>query len=301
MIASIGDLVLDVTIVPDRRLRPDDDTPAAITVGGGGQAANFCAWAASLGEAARLVCRVGDDSSGARLVSDLETGGVEVFAVKGPDPTGVIAVLVGAGGERTMATMRGASTGLQAVDLRSEWFADVDLLHVPAYSLFREPLAHAALRAVDEVRNRGGRLSIDLSSAGGLLEYGPARMLADLERLRPEILFATTPEAEALGANLNDLAGSAVVKLGPAGVQVGYRRIVAPAVELVDSTGAGDALAAAFCAAILRGASEVEAAERAVAVAAEAVSHAGARPVRSLVKLKTTSPPPDLPLGGGGH
>ena len=32
---SIGDLVLDVTIVPDRRLQRDDDTPAVITVGGG--------------------------------------------------------------------------------------------------------------------------------------------------------------------------------------------------------------------------------------------------------------------------
>jgi sugar/nucleoside kinase (ribokinase family) len=280
---SIGDLVLDVTIVPDRRLRPDDDTPAAITVGGGGQAANFCAWAASLGEPARLVCRVGDDAGGTGLISDLESGGVEVFAVKGPDPTGVIAVLVGPDGERTMATMRGASTGLQAVDLRSEWFANVDLLHVPAYSLFREPLAHAALRAVEEVRDRGCRLSIDLSSVSGLIEYGPARMLADLERLKPDLLFATATEAEALGANLDDLAAHAIVKLGPAGVQVGHRRIVAPAVEVVDSTGAGDALAAAFCAAILHDATAVEAAERAVAVAAEAVGHAGARPLRSRV------------------
>ena len=70
-----------------------------------------------------------------------------------------------------------------------------------------------------------------------------------------------------------------VVKFGPAGCQVGSRRIVAPAVEVVDSTGAGDAFAAAFCASILHRATPVEAAERAVAVAAEAVGHAGARPV----------------------
>ena len=78
-------------------------------------------------------------------MSDLEAAGVEVFAVRGSDPTGVIAVLAGPDGERTMATMRGASVGLQAVDLSSEWFAGVHLLHLPAYSLFREPLAHAAL------------------------------------------------------------------------------------------------------------------------------------------------------------
>jgi sugar/nucleoside kinase (ribokinase family) len=277
---SIGDLVLDVTIVPDRRLQPDDDTPAAITVGGGGQAANFCAWAAYLGEAVRLVCRVGDDATGSRLVSDLETGGVEVFAVKGSDPTGVIAVLVGPDGARTMATMRGASLGLQAVDLHSEWFSAVDLLHLPAYSLFREPLAQAAWRAVQEVRDRGGRLAVDLSSVAGLIEYGPARMVADLERLRPEILFATAAEAETLGVSLDELATDVVVKFGPAGCQVGSRRIVAPAVQVVDSTGAGDAFAASFCASMLHGAAPVDAAERAVGVAAEAVGHAGARPVR---------------------
>jgi len=277
---SIGDLVLDVTIVPDRRLQPDDDTPSTITVGGGGQAANFCAWAASLGEAARLVCRVGDDATGTRLVSDLEASGVEVFAVRGSDPTGVIAVLAGPDGERTMATMRGASVGLQADDLRSEWFAGVDLLHLPAYSLFSEPLAHAALRAVDEVRSSGGMLSIDLSSVAGLLEYGPARMVSDIDRLRPDMLFATAAEADTLAVNLEGVARHVVVKFGPAGCQVGSRRIVAPAVEVVDSTGAGDAFAAAFCASILHGVTPVEAAERAVAVAAEAVGHAGARPVR---------------------
>ena len=277
---SIGDLVLDVTIVPDRRLQPDDDTPAMITVGGGGQAANFCAWAASLGEPARLVCRVGDDATGTRLVSDLEAAGVEVFAVRGSDPTGVIAVLAGPDGERTMATMRGASVGLQAVDLSSEWFAGVHLLHLPAYSLFREPLAHAARRAVDEVRSQGGLLSIDLSSVAGLLEYGPARMASDIDRLRPDMLFATAAEADTLAVSLEGVATHVVVKFGPAGCQVGSRRIVAPAVEMVDSTGAGDAFAAAFCASILNGATPVEAAERAVAVAAEAVGHAGARPVR---------------------
>ena len=281
MMLSIGDLVLDVTIVPERRLQPDDDTPAAITVGGGGQAANFCAWAASIGEPARLVCRVGDDATGARLVSDLKADGVEVFAVKSSDPTGVIAVLVGPDGARTMATMRGASMGLQAADLQSEWFEGVELLHLPAYSMFREPLAHAARKAVDEVRGRGGMLAIDLSSVAGLLEYGAARMASDIDRLRPDILLATAAEAETLAVSLEGVATHVAVKFGPAGCQVGSRRIIAPAAEVVDSTGAGDAFAAAFCAAILHGSSPVEAGERAVELAAEAVGHAGGRPVRS--------------------
>ena len=279
MIASIGDLVLDITIVPERRLSPNDDTPAAITLGGGGQSANFCAWAAYLGEPVRLVGRIGDDVGGVRLVAALEAEGVEVLVVRAAgELTGAIAVLVGPDGERTMATQRGASIGLRPEDLRSEWFSGVNLLHLPAYSLFRRPLADAARAAVAAVRGDGGLLAIDLSSVSGLIEYGPSRLVSDLEALQPDLLFATAAEVEALKAPIEALAATAVLKLGPAGCQVGSRRITAPHVKVLDPTGAGDAFAAAFCAAFVRGQSAVEAAETAVLVAAEAVAHVGARP-----------------------
>ena len=82
LLAAIGDLVLDITIAPHGELRTNDDTPASIRVGGGGQAANFCAWVAAQGERSRLITRVGDDDAGRRLVSELEAGGVEVHAVR---------------------------------------------------------------------------------------------------------------------------------------------------------------------------------------------------------------------------
>jgi sugar/nucleoside kinase (ribokinase family) len=287
MMVSIGDLVLDVTIVPDRHLSPDDDTPSRIRVGGGGQAANFCAWAAALGRPARLVCRVGDDETGERLVAELAAGGVDVCAVRGDDPTGVIAVLVAPGGERTMATQRGASIGLRAEELDPGWFAGTTLLHLPAYSLFMEPLAGAAVAAARLARDQGAALAVDLSSATGLLEYGRERILADLDVLQPNFVFATAAEADVLGVPFGGLAEHTVLKLGDAGCQVGHRRITAPPVEVLDSTGAGDALAAAFCAEVLGGAGDVEAAERAVMVASGAVRVVGARPPR---RDRTTRP-----------
>jgi len=74
------------------------------------------------------------------------------------------------------------------------------------------------------------------------------------------------------------LAGIPVVKLGARGCRVFDRRVPAPAVEVVDGTGAGDAFAAAFCAAYLDGATPLEAAGRAVLVSARAVTRLGARP-----------------------
>ncbi len=281
MILSLGDLVVDITIVPEGPLRIDDDNPARIRIGGGGQAANFCAWTASMGEPARLVTRVGDDDSGHRLVGELRKVGVEVRPIYAPEPTGVIAVLVDPGGKRTMATQRGASTGLRAEDLRKEWFTDVRLIHVPAYSLFVEPIASAAKAAIELVRGAGGVLSIDLSSAAGLKEYGGARMAGELTRLRPELLFATEPEAKALGVSMEDLERLAkvpVIKLGPAGCSVFGDVIPAPRRKGVDPTGAGDAFAAAFSVFFLKGAPHIEAARKAVELASQAADKMGARP-----------------------
>ncbi len=281
MILSLGDLVVDITIVPEGPLRVDDDNPARIRIGGGGQAANFCAWTASMGEPARLVTRVGDDDSGHRLVGELRGVGVEVRPIYAPEPTGVIAVLVDPGGTRTMATQRGASTGLRAEDLREEWFTDVRLIHVPAYSLFVEPLASAAMAAIELVRRAGGVLSIDLSSAAGLIEYGGARMAGELKRLRPDLLFVTEPEVEALGVPVEDLERLAkvpVIKLGAAGCSVFGDVIPAPRRKGVDPTGAGDAFAAAFCVFYLKGAPHIEAARKAVELASHAAAQMGARP-----------------------
>jgi sugar/nucleoside kinase (ribokinase family) len=278
VILSIGDLLLDITIVPDGPLRPDDDQPARIALGGGGQAANFCAWAAAMGEPVRLVTRVGNDDRGKQLVAELEAQGVEVCTVWAAEATGAIAVLVAPDGQRAMATQRGASVGLRPDDLLEAWFTGVKLIHVPAYSLFMDPLGKAARAAIGMVRDGGGMLSIDLSSVAGLREYGPSRMAYDLARLKPELLFGTAPEAETIGVALEHLAQVPVIKLGPAGCSVFGRHFPAPSVRHVDGTGAGDAFAAAFCAAWIHGATPFEAAEKAVIVGAEAVTRPGARP-----------------------
>jgi sugar/nucleoside kinase (ribokinase family) len=204
---------------------------------------------------------------------------VEVLPVWGADATGLIAVLVGPDGERTMATQRGASAGLRPNDLRKPWFVGVNLIHVPAYSLFTEPLASAARAAIDLVKKRRGLLSIDLSSVAGLTEYGAARFVGELARLQPDLLFATVAESKALGVPMEDLAKIPVIKLGSDGCRVSGHHIRAPEVKEVDTSGAGDALAAAFCVSYLDGATPLEAAERAVVVASGAVTRAGARPV----------------------
>jgi ribokinase len=99
-----------------------------------------------------------------------------------------------------------------------------------------------------------------------------------LARLKPEVVFATESESAILGVPLESLAQVPVLKLGPAGCRVFGRTISAPSVDAVDPTGAGDAFAAGFCSAWLRGAAPIEAAEQGVRAASESVQLAGARP-----------------------
>jgi len=278
LIAAIGELLLDVTIAPEGDLKPDDDRDAVIRIGGGGQAANFCAWAASLGEPARLITRVGADDIGRRLVAELLAAGVEVLAPVAAEPTGAIAVLVGEGGTRAFARQRGASRGLRSEDIDAAWLDGVALLHVSAYALYSEPLAGAARRAVELARDRRALLSVDLASAADLTAFGPERVTEELAALAPEVLFATELEAAALPVPVSRLAKVPVLKLGARGCRIFDRRIPAPSVRAVDGTGAGDAFAAAFCVAYLEGATPLEAAGRAVLIGARAVTQLGARP-----------------------
>lgn len=255
MFVSIGELILDPPAAPSGQLRLDDDTSAGIEAGGGGRAANFCAWAAALGERARLITRVGDDPSGRRAVAALEAGGVDVRAVARPEPTG-------------------GAVGIRAEEVSAGWLEGVRLIHLPAESIFAETLAAASHQAVQSIRERSVVVSVDLSGAAGL----GSRAAYDLAMLRPELLFASEIQARALGVPLEGLAKIPVVNLGPRGCRVFGRVLPVPAVTLVDPRGAEDAFAAAFCAAYVEGATPLEAAGRALIVEIAVVTREGARP-----------------------
>jgi sugar/nucleoside kinase (ribokinase family) len=133
-------------------------------------------------------------------------------------------------------------------------------------------------RAMQLVRSERGLVSVDLSSVADLREHGGSRMAADLAAIRPDLLFGTEDELAELEPAAVGSSRLVVVKLGRRGCRVLGRRVPAPLVQEVDTTGAGDAFAAAFCVAYVEGSTPLEAAGRAVLVAGRAVSRAGARP-----------------------
>jgi sugar/nucleoside kinase (ribokinase family) len=256
MICVLGDAHLDVIVSLAGPVAPEADTPASTSVGAGGQAANVAAWITALGGRARLIAARAADPAGRMVADELAGRGVELAGPLVAGRTGVVVSLSDGGRSRSMLTDRGVGPQLAASALREEWFDGCTRLHLPAYSLLREPVQGAALAAA----RRLPRLSVDLSSTSALRDYGVDRFRALLAGLRPEIVFGTEAEMDLVG----EVPGSEmVVKLGARGVRAGGVTHAAQPVRAVDATGAGDAFAAGY---LLGGVSlGLDAAARAVA------------------------------------
>ncbi|HEV2029261.1 MAG TPA: hypothetical protein VGS16_12140 [Candidatus Dormibacteraeota bacterium] len=138
------------------------------------------------------------------------------------------------------------------------------LLHLDAQTLLTAPDGAVLRTSLEAARRRGALISIHLGEAEWIRAHGASRTAHELAAIRPDILFAAEAAADELAAPLEGLATTPVRTLSSAGCAVYGRRLAAPAGSELDEV----ALAAAFCVAYVEGAGPVEAAGRAVLVAA---------------------------------
>ena len=274
-IATLGDVLLDVVVLLAEPLAPGGDIRASNRAGAGGQAANVAAWAAELGADARCVAKRGDDPTGELVARELAAHGVELAGPVGAGATGVVVSIVREG-DRSLASDRGVAPSFSPEELDAAWVA-CDVLHLSGYALVREPIAGTALLAARLAREQGARVSVDLAAWTEIRNYGPGRFRALLDELAPDVLFATEAEWQLLGgAYLTAPVG--VLKRGARGFSVftedAKLDFAAIEAEVVDPTGAGDALAAGF----LVGGSLAEAARRGLDAAARCVAKVGSLP-----------------------
>jgi sugar/nucleoside kinase (ribokinase family) len=290
-VVVVGDVMVDVLAAMSGPLARGSDTPSRVTTAGGGSAANVAVWLAAQGVPTSYVGRVGDDALGRESVAGLTDRGVTAWVSTEPDlTTGTCIVLVEPGGERSMLPDAGANATLAAADLPQRAFRPGGHLHLSGYTLLNPGSRDAGLAALSMAAAADLTVSVDPSSAAPLAELGAARFLSMTRGV--DLLLANRHEAAVLAGTsdphlaaqqLGDTYREVVVKLGPDGAmwQQGFIGASAPAergVEVVDTTGAGDAFAAGFLASWLLHPEPETALAAGCRLAARAVSKVGARP-----------------------
>ena len=267
---SLGDLVLDVVVRAERDVARDADTPARVSLSAGGQGANVAAWVAALGGTARWRGKRADDPAGRLAAGLLGEHGVELAGPVAPERNGIVVSLAQPDGARSMFPDRGVAVTLRPDELEPRWL-ECDHLHVSGYALLAEPVKEAAVRAVELARRAGARVSVDLSSWSTIEAAGASAFRALVESLEPDVVFANEDEERLVGRSAVDAVW--IVKRGARGCSFdGVEREALHVDRALDSTGAGDALAAGWI---------VGGPDLALEAAARCVQQVGAMPIPS--------------------
>ena len=281
----VGSINADLTVNVGRHPTPGETlmgSGGGITAGGKG--ANQAVAAAKLGTPVVLVGAVGTDANAEPATALLRDAGVDLAHVEDVDDvTGLAVITVAAGGENTVLVVPGANA-LVGAELVQRHAAAIEAAELVL--LQGEIPADGFARAVELAR---GRVVVNLAPVVDV----PREAL-----LRADPLMANEHEAglilqqlgldgagtpEELARRLLDAGfASVVLTLGSAGALVAAEgeltHIESPNVDAVDTVGAGDAFAGAFCHRLLAGDSMVDAARFACRVGAFSVTRPGAQP-----------------------
>lgn len=226
----------------------------------GGKGANQAVAARRLGAEVRFVGACGGDGFGDVAAAALATEGIDLSGLERVDtPTGVALILVSRGGENQIVVLPGANALVEGPDPDPDvavWLAQAEV--PPA----------AVERTLAAARSTGSLALVNPSPAG--------RLPPELVR-RFDIAIVNQTELEALGAGSPP---TVVLTLGAGGARLLPDGPALPALpaEVVDTTGAGDALAGALAAGLAAGASLEQALQLGLATASLCVERDGCQP-----------------------
>ncbi len=277
----VGSLNVDLTVTVARFPQPGETlTGSELVRAPGGKSSNQAVAAALLGSTVVLVGAVGDDDDGSFLLERARVAGVDVTGVTrlGEHATGTAMIVVEHSGENTIIVSPAANGALTP-----EHAAVPDLNADDVLCLCLEVPLPAVLAAARAAQQVGARVVLNLSPFAEV----PDELLSATDVL----LVNASEAAQLLGEKLGDWSatrdrlrargvGCAVVTLGGDGAFVlddEVTEVSAESVEVVDTTGCGDAFTGAVAHRLARGEPLVEAARFAAHVAAQAATAPGAQ------------------------
>lgn len=265
-VAVVGSVNLDVVAIAPRLPIPGETiTGATLRRYPGGKGANQALAARRLGAEVILCARVGQDAEAEAALALLRHEGVDLSRCEADPvaPTGIALVVVGPSGENQIVVAPGANAA----------FAP-DQLNVPQADALICQLELPLDTIGQAMRSFGGFVALNLA---------PAKAVPKDTLQHADLVVMNETEAECVGDGLAEYSGWTVTTYGRKGAVLKrageeVARAVPPAVEAVDTTGAGDAFTAALTVELVSGAAPERALEFACAVGACTATRHGAQP-----------------------
>jgi 2-dehydro-3-deoxygluconokinase len=263
--------------------------------GWGGDTSNFIVAVARLGGIAGYICKLGGDSFGASFLNLWAREGVDASRVI-TEPDGFTAVYFislkpGGGHDFTYYRAGASATRFSPADLDLEYIRQAKALHNSGITLaVGDRLREASLLAMKEAKSRGALISFDINMRPKLWPTPIARESCEEALSLSDIVFASMEDMKTLygieepqnaAEKLRALGvHTAVIKHGGEGCLVvsGSKSFTSPGfrVNILDTTGSGDAFDGAFVLATLEGWSPKRVASFANAVGALTATGLGA-------------------------
>jgi fructokinase len=298
-VICLGDLFID--LVPHSKV----DGHWLYVPSPGGAPGNVAAGLARLGHRPLMVSRVGDDAFGRLLIETLCAFGVDVSGVikSSAERTGLSIVTLDPAGERSFMFYRDrpADQHIRAEDIEADWLEGSRMLHVGILPLASPQSATAQRKAMDIADANGIPISCDVNFRPTLWHSRAEMLAAGREVIsRSAIVKVSEEELRSLTGHgdidsgvkgmWHDRLSHFSVTRGAQGAVLHTRggRFICGgfAVDVVDTTGAGDAYAAAMLSGVLAKRDPQVLVEMACAAGGLAASRKGAmRSLPTIVEL----------------
>ncbi|WP_329521409.1 carbohydrate kinase family protein [Spirillospora sp. NBC_01491] len=272
-VVTLGAHIIDVLARPVEAIPPGQDTVVVdqIRVTAAGAAAGTAVALARLGNQVVSVGAIGDDDLGDLLVAVMGRHGVDVTGLvrRTADQTSASILPIRPDGGRPSFHVPGANLTLTAGAVGPGLLAAADVVHLGGPDVtfgLNDPVFFAMLAAA---RDTGTVVTMDLLSNLPELVKGASAFLPHVDHFLPNQEQAEAMTGEALPvpaalALLDQGPRSVVVTLGEQGSVVvtrdGVTRLPALEVDVVDTTGCGDAYCAGFITGLVHGEDVVESA-----------------------------------------
>ncbi len=241
----------------------------------GGKGQNQAVAASRAGASVSFVGAVGQDAFGDLTEAGLAGDAVDTSRLRRSTlPTGTAIIAVDAAGENTIIVDPGANATVELDEGDRAIIAHADAL------LLQLEVPLATVLAAARAARAASTVAILNAAPMAILS---AELLSSIDVLVVNEHEAAQLQAATGVADLTELVAVVVVTLGGEGAELRERggdviRVAAPAVEVVDSTGAGDTFCGAYAAAVGEGMERGEALRFAVAAASLSVQSPGAVP-----------------------